>query len=93
MASVRDRSAKGTAGTVLKYAALSLGALLMLAPFFDMFIGGSNLTSTKARLLLMASLMRFGALPPAADPDRPTAGESEATLKKISEYQDVFDTH
>ncbi len=39
MASVRDRSARGTAGTVLKYAALSLGALLMLAPFFDMFIG------------------------------------------------------
>jgi len=42
-----------------------------------LFIGGSNLTATKARLLLMACLMKFGALPPAADP----------------EYQAVFNTH
>jgi L-asparaginase len=34
------------------------------------FIGGSNLTATKARLLLMACLMKFGALPPAANPDQ-----------------------
>ncbi len=31
------------------------------------FIGGSNLTATKARLFLMACLMKFGALPPAAN--------------------------
>ncbi len=37
------------------------------------FLSGSNLTATKARLLLMACLMRFGALPPARDPDRPSA--------------------
>src|SRR5690606_26852256 len=35
-------------------------------------IAGSNLTSIKARLLLMACLMKFGALPIAADPDAPT---------------------
>jgi L-asparaginase len=57
------------------------------------FIGGSNLTATKARLLLMASLMKHGALPPAADPDRPTADEQAAVREKIALYQLVFDTH
>ncbi len=57
------------------------------------FIGGRNLTSTKARLLLMACLMKLGSVPAAADPDRPTAGEVEAGQKKIREYQEVFDTH
>ena len=42
------------------------------------FIGGSNLTATKARLLLMACLMKFGSLPPAADPDHPTSAEAAA---------------
>ena len=32
-------------------------------------IAGSNLTATKARLLLMACLMKFGCLPLAVDPD------------------------
>jgi L-asparaginase len=57
------------------------------------FIGGRNLTSTKARLLLMACLMKLGTLPAARDPDRPTPGEVEAVQRKIREYQDVFDTH
>ena len=34
-------------------------------------IAGMNLTATKARLLLMACLMKFGSLPAAADPERP----------------------
>ena len=38
----------------------------------SILLAGSNFTATKARLLLMAALMRFGALPPAADPDHPT---------------------
>ena len=37
----------------------------------DVFLGGNNLTATKARLLLMACLMKFGSLPPAADPSVP----------------------
>jgi L-asparaginase/Glu-tRNA(Gln) amidotransferase subunit D len=41
------------------------------------FLGGRNLTATKARLLLMACLMRFGA------PRR----------ELLSEYQKVFDSH
>ena len=57
------------------------------------FIGGSNLTATKARLLLMACLMKFGALPPAANPDQPTAEETAATHGKVAEYQAIFNTH
>jgi L-asparaginase len=57
------------------------------------FIGGSNLTATKARLLLMACLLKFGSLPPAADPDHPTATEMAAVRKKVAEYQRIFDTH
>ena len=56
-------------------------------------IAGSNLTATKARLLLMACLMKFGCLPPAADPARPTIAETEATKARIKEYQAIFDTH
>jgi L-asparaginase len=57
------------------------------------FIGGSNLTATKARLLLMACLMKFGALPPAANPDQPTAEETAAVREKVAKYQAVFNTH
>jgi hypothetical protein len=57
------------------------------------FIAGSNLAVTKARLLLMACLMKFGTLPPAADPTRPTAAETAATMAKIAQYQAIFDTH
>ena len=57
------------------------------------FIGGSSLTATKARLLLMACLMKFGSLPPAIDPDHPTAAESAAVHEKLAAYQKVFDTH
>jgi L-asparaginase len=56
-------------------------------------IAGSNLTATKARLLLMACLMKLGCLPPAIDPANPTAMEAEATKAKLKEYQEIFDTH
>jgi L-asparaginase len=56
-------------------------------------ISGSNLTATKARLLLMACLMRFGALPQAEDPDEPTEAEHKATAAAVAQYQRVFDTH
>jgi L-asparaginase len=56
-------------------------------------IAGSNLTATKARLLLTACLMRFGALPPAMDPDNPTAEEQVRLEAKLVEYQRIFDTH
>ena len=59
----------------------------------NLVIEGSNLTSTKARMLLMACLLRFGALPPAADPKRPTPAELNAIKEKLKLYQAVFDTH
>jgi L-asparaginase len=57
------------------------------------FIAGSNLTATKARLLLMATLMKFGSLPAAKDPDKPTAQEMATTKEAVAAYQQVFDTH
>src|SRR5262245_8203945 len=57
------------------------------------FIGGRNLTATKARLLLMACLMKFGSMPAAADPARPTSAEIESAQAIRARYQDVFDTH
>lgn len=59
----------------------------------NLFIEGSNLSSTKARLLLMACLMRYGALPPAKDPAKPTADELKAIKTRIEQYQLVFDKH
>ena len=56
-------------------------------------IAGSNLTATKARLLLMACLLRFGSLPPAIDPTNPAAAELKAVQARLVEYQAVFDTH
>jgi len=56
-------------------------------------IPGSNLTATKARLLLMACLMKFGSLPSAADPAHPTQVEIDAVKAKLGQYQEVFDTH
>ena len=56
-------------------------------------IAGSNLTATKARLLLMACLMKLGSLPPAADPTNPTPAEMEAVKAKLAAYQSVFNTH
>jgi L-asparaginase len=57
------------------------------------FLGGNNLTATKARLLLMACLLKFGAYSPAADPSNPTDAETEAIRKKLAQYQEVFNTH
>ncbi len=58
-----------------------------------LFVAGNNLTSTKARMLLMASLLTLGALPPAVDPHNPTDDEREKTQAKVAEYQEIFDTH
>ena len=59
----------------------------------DYFISGSNLTSTKARILLMAGLLRLGSLPPACDPDHPATDELAALREAVQSYQAIFDTH
>ena len=56
-------------------------------------IAGANLTSTKARLLLMACLMKFGSYPAARDPRNPTADERNAISKAMQAYQVIFETH
>jgi L-asparaginase/Glu-tRNA(Gln) amidotransferase subunit D len=56
-------------------------------------IRGNNLTATKARLLAMACLLKFGALPPAADPEHPTEEERGSTFAAVKRLQEIFDTH
>lgn len=57
------------------------------------FIGGNNLTATKARILLIACLLRLGSLPVAADPLQPTSAEVGAMLTSVARYQEIFDQH
>ena len=59
----------------------------------NLFIEGNNLIATKARLLLTAALMKYGPLPPAANPMQPTDAEKEAIKKKVALYQEIFNTH
>jgi L-asparaginase len=60
------------------------------APFA---IAGGNLTATKARLLLIATLLKLGPLPAAADPASPTGDEIRATREALGRYQEIFDSH
>ena len=59
----------------------------------NLTIEGNNLIATKARLLLTAAIMKYGSLPPAADPLNPTEAEKDAIRKKIALYQEIFNTH
>lgn len=77
----------------LPVARVGRGAPEGFADDHPLLIAGSNLTATKARLLLMACLMKFGALPVAKDPTKPTPAEIKATQKAVRAYQAVFDTH
>ena len=56
-------------------------------------IAGSNLTATKARLLLMACMLRFGAPPPARDPEHPGDAEQQAIQDVLAVYRSVFEEH
>ena len=58
-----------------------------------LLIKGSNLDSIKARLLLMASMLKLGRLPKAKDPRNPTSAEREAVVARIGEYQRIFESH
>ena len=69
------------------------GAPEGFADLHPFLIAGSNLTATKARLLLMACLMKFGSLPTAKDPMRPTPDERAATAKAMEAWQTVFESH
>jgi len=56
-------------------------------------VAGANLSATKARILLMACLLRFGAWPAALDPEHPTSEEVAAIETAAARYQEVFDSH
>ena len=57
------------------------------APRRDRLIGGGNLTATKARLLLMACLMKFGACRRPRTPIIRLKPKSQAIRSKVSAYQ------
>lgn len=59
----------------------------------NLFIEGNNLTTTKARLLLTAALMKFGPLPRVVDLAHPTTEELMAIRQKLALYQEIFQTH
>ena len=56
-------------------------------------IAGSNLTSTKARILLQACILKLGMLPPAQNAEDPTDDERAAIAEHVARYQRLFDTH
>lgn len=56
-------------------------------------ISANNLTATKARILLLAALLKLGALPAAADPGCPSPEELARTSAAVASYQRIFDTH
>ena len=56
-------------------------------------ITGSNLDTNKARLLLMAALLKLGRLPKAKDPKNPTMRERDTVIAKIALFQEIFATH
>ncbi len=59
----------------------------------DFQIAATDLTATKARLLLMACLLKFGSLPAALNPDKPTPEELAAIKAVVARYQAAFDCH
>jgi hypothetical protein len=91
--SVRQKVMEKAIYSGIPVARVGRGAPEGFADPHDYFIAGSNLGSTKARMLLMACLMKLGSLPPVRDPDRPTADELSATRKAVAAYQRIFDTH
>ena len=59
----------------------------------DLTIAGSNLDTNKARLLLMAAMLKLGRLPKARDPRNPTKAERNATVAKVAQFQEIFENH
>ncbi|MGI9614023.1 MAG: asparaginase domain-containing protein, partial [Acidimicrobiales bacterium] len=65
----------------------------MASDLGPLVISGDNLTATKARMLLLACLLRYGALPPASDPTAPTKDEYRSTRAAVAQMQHIFATH
>jgi L-asparaginase len=91
--SVREKLILRAAFSGIPTVRVGRGAPEGFADPFPFVVAGSNLTALKARIALMACLMKFGALPVAADPARPTDAEKAATIEAIARYQKVFNSH
>lgn len=59
----------------------------------DLTIEGSNLDANKARVLLIASMLKLGRLPKAMDPRSPSVAERQAVIEKVKQFQEIFETH
>ena len=59
----------------------------------DVTIAGSNLDTNKARLLLMAAMLKLGRLPKARNPRNPTREERAATVAAVERFQEIFERH
>lgn len=57
----------------------------------DLFVAAGGLKPADAERILANCLLRFGALPPAANPARPTSAETAAIRAHLARYQEVFD--
>jgi hypothetical protein len=57
----------------------------------DPFIEAGSLSPAEAKRILAECLARFGALPAAADPAKPTRKESAALQAKLTLFQAQFD--
>src|ERR1700722_18843291 len=91
--SVRQKVMERAIFSGIPVARVGRGAPEGFADPHEYFIAGSNLGSTKARMLLMACLLKLGSLPPAKDPGHPTPEELAAIRKAVAAYQAIFDTH
>lgn len=59
----------------------------------DLLIAAGDMTPAEAQSVLGSCLLRYGALPPANDPARPTHAELTAIRERLSLYQESFDVH
>jgi hypothetical protein len=57
----------------------------------DLFIAAGPLNANEAQRILSTCLLELGALPPAADPAKPTPSEVRALRAKLAQYQAAFD--
>ena len=57
----------------------------------DLLISAGRLSATEARRILSYCLINYGTLPPAVNPVRPTAAETEAVRARVRLYQQAFD--
>lgn len=57
----------------------------------DLFVAAGSLAPADAERILANCLLRYGALPPAADPARPTRAETAAIRAHLELFQSAFD--